>query len=183
MYLLIDKYHNYLVTRSLSDLTRATCKMRKQLRESTWHEKILMWKSLPGLNFDILIPPYDHRPLYPLPYIMWNGLPGLPQASPVACSQLVLWQERNPCCCCCSLSSWSLQLLYSHSHFSHALVCHLLPLWDLAWRQLLASRERLSWKRNYVDRCLHMRQEMKYISISRKILLQMHETDNRKLFA
>ena len=35
----------------------------------------------------------------------------------------------------------------------------------------------------YVDRCLHMRQEMKYISISRKILLQMHEIDNRKLFA
>ena len=144
-------------------------------------EKILMWKSLPGLNLDFRVP-FMEIPA-PAPYIMWNGLPGLPQASPVACSQLVLWQERNPCCCCCSLSSWSLQLLYSRPHFSHALIWPLLPLWDLALRQLLASRECLSWKWNHVDRCLHMRQEMKYISISRKILFQIHETDNRKLFA
>ena len=78
MYLLIDKNHNYLVTRSLSDLTRATCRMRT-VEGKHLTRKILMWKSLPGLNLDLCCDLY---------HVKWSTWPptSLPSSLFSACS-------------------------------------------------------------------------------------------------
>ena len=54
------------------------------------HEKILMWKSLPGLNFEFWVPPYDYHFLPPCPlyHVKWPTWPptSLPSSLFSACS-------------------------------------------------------------------------------------------------